>query len=70
MATMDIPLIEKKSPKIKELSDFNEIFNVHLLMNEWMNEFYNTSVILPKILSIFSQSLNSSHHVCVALFNR
>ena len=46
MVTMDLsyksfPITGKKSPKISELSDFNEIFNVYLLMNE----FYNTSVI-------------------------
>ena len=28
--TKSIPLIEKKLPKIRELSDFNEIYNVDL----------------------------------------
>ena len=30
-------LTKEKSPKIKELSDFNKIFSVHLLMNEICN---------------------------------
>ena len=47
------PPFEKKLPKIRELSDFNEIFSVDLSMNE----FYNASVILFQNLVIFSGHL-------------
>ena len=36
------PPTENNLPKIRELSDFNEIFSVYLSINE----FYNVSVIL------------------------
>ena len=41
MTAMDLSFCNK-TPKIKELFNFNEIFSVHLLMNE----FYNASIIL------------------------
>ena len=46
-----LPMIEKK---IRVLSNFYEIFSVHLSMNE----FYYASVISSKNLQIFSWSLN------------
>ena len=39
-----LPLIDKKLPKIMELSNFNKILKVPLLMNE----FHNELVILSK----------------------
>ena len=41
---ISLPLVEKKSPKILELSNFDEIFSVPLLMND----FHWPSVILFK----------------------
>ena len=40
-----LPSIEKKSPNIRELSDFDKIF----IFNSLMNEFYNALVNLSKI---------------------
>ena len=60
-----LPLIEKKkSPKMWNLSDFNKISYICLLMNE----FVNTSVILLKTSRFFSGHLTSPT-LCVALFN-
>ena len=47
------PCFKKNLPKIRELSDFNEIFSVDLSMDE----FYNASVILFQNFLIFFRSL-------------
>ena len=54
--------IKKKSPKIRELSNSNEIFSVHLLIIE----FYNVLLILLKKRKKMFRLLN----MYVALFNQ
>ena len=54
----------KKIPKIRELTEFNAIFSVDILMNIR----YNAPVILFKNLYIFSGQLTLNHvvlRICV-----
>ena len=57
---------KKKSPKIRESSDFNKICCDYLLLS---NEFYNAYVILSKSKQIFFRSLKFTP-MDVASFNR
>ena len=72
MAAMDLSycnnsqLLIEKITKIKELSDFNEMFYVHLLMNE----FYNARVILSKTWDFFQVINIISPLVCMAQSNQ
>ena len=54
------PRRKKKKIKIKELTEFNEIFSVDILMNKQ----YNAPVILFEIFYIFSGQL-TLNHVCL-----
>ena len=55
-----LPVTEKESLKIKELSDFKEILCAHLLMNEFNNESWR----------FFSGHLTLTPLIYVALFNQ
>ena len=51
------PCRKKKIPKVKELTEFNEIFSVDILMNNR----YNAPVILFETLLHFFRSVNLNH---------
>ena len=58
------PRRKKKMPKIKELTEINEILSVDILMNKR----YNAPVILFKNFYIFSGQLTLNHvslRICV-----
>ena len=58
------PLQKKNLPKIRELTDFNEIFSVDLLINEC----YNAPFLKFFKLSLFFRSVNPTPYLWGAIF--